>query len=335
MRSKFPGYYKPTEKEFEKLWQKGLFVLDTNVLLDLFRYSDEAVESLIETITALKERIWIPYQVSLEYHRKLNDVIGAQISSYKKTIDTLEDFKKQLDAKRSHPFLDKKLHEEIQAFCLKFDDELIKKRDKVELLITENPIKEKIAELLDDRVGEIFDQKQLDDICSAGEKRYELRQPPGYMDCKDKKGLERYGDLIIWKEILQKSKKEKLNVILITGDVKEDWFLKHTGKTIGPRPELVQEFRDETNNLFYMYATNQFLKLSNKYLDQDIKDEFINEVKNVLSFELENSKTSNTSNEGFNDSNSTLDLMNNSHSDKNSSHIEISKIDNNLSGSTF
>ena len=308
MRNKFPGYYRPTEDEFKDLWENGLFVFDTNVLLDLFRYSDETVNALIDNISNLGMRVWIPYRVSLEYHRNLNEVISSQINSYKRTIETLEEFKKQLDAKRSHPFLDNKLHDEIRAFCEKFDSVLSDKKDEVELLITENLIKEKISSLLDDKVGDGFEKAKIEEICSDGVKRYADKCPPGYMDCKGKQGIEMYGDLVIWNEIIEKSKAENSNIILITGDVKEDWFLKHSGKTLGPRPELIHEFRTETNKLFYAYPTNQFLEFSNKYFKSNIDKQVIDEVEKVIVTEQKRSETSNTHDTDYSPENTTIVL---------------------------
>jgi predicted nucleic acid-binding protein len=308
MRSKFPGYYRPTNDEFKELWEKALFVFDANVLLDLFRYSDDTVNALIQNISNLGKRVWIPYRVSLEYHRNLNEVISTQINSYKRTIEILEEFKKQLDEKRSHPFLDKNLHDEIKAFCEKFESELSKKKDEVELLITENSIKEKISILLDDKVGENFDQTKIDKICSDGVKRYADKCPPGYMDCKGKQGIEMYGDLIIWNEIIEKSKAENSHIILITGDVKEDWFLRHSGKTLGPRPELIHEFKSETTKLFYAYPTNQFLEYSNKYFSSNIDKQVIAEVEKVIVTEQKRSEISNTKDAVYSPENSTLGL---------------------------
>ncbi len=36
MRDLFPGYYRPTEEEFAKMWQEGIFVFDANVLLNIY-----------------------------------------------------------------------------------------------------------------------------------------------------------------------------------------------------------------------------------------------------------------------------------------------------------
>lgn len=282
MRTKFPGYYKPTTEEFENLWKTAIIVLDTNVLLDLYRYSDETVSVLLENINGLKERIFIPYQVSLEYHRNLNEVISTQIENYRKTILTLEEFKKQLDAKRSHPFLAKELHEEINGFCIKFDDALNCKKLEIEKLITDNPIKEKLAEILDSNVGNSFSSSELEKIYQEGALRFQDKIPPGYKDEKNKKGNDKYGDLVIWKEILKLTKEKNANIILVSGDVKEDWFLIHFGKTVGPRPELVHEFKENNESLFYIYPTNQFLEFSNQYLSTSIDKEILDEVGKVM-----------------------------------------------------
>lgn len=284
MRSKFPGYYKPNETEFEALWADAIIVLDTNVLLDLYRYTDTTVDLLLSIIDKYKDRIWIPFQTSLEYHNNLNETISSQINSYSKTIKTLEDFKKQLDAKKSHPFLAQNLHDEINSFCSKFDDELLKKKEDVEKLIIENPIKEKVAEALDNSVGDDFTAENLELIYNEGAERYSKSTPPGFKDCKKPTNREKYGDLIIWKEIIAKSKETDKPILFVTSDVKEDWFYIHHGKTIGPRPELVHEFRKETNKLCYIYPTPKFLEYANKYLELDtqVEKEVLDEINSII-----------------------------------------------------
>ncbi len=42
MREKFVAYYQPTGQEFSELWEKCLFVIDTNVLLNLYRFPEQA-----------------------------------------------------------------------------------------------------------------------------------------------------------------------------------------------------------------------------------------------------------------------------------------------------
>jgi hypothetical protein len=277
MRKLFPGYYTPKKEEFAIMWKNGLFVFDTNVLLDLYRYSENTVNSLLEVMESVNERIWLPYQVSKEYHKNLNTVISDQVKKYESSIKTLIDFKKQIDEKRSHPFLSEELTTEIENFCEKLSKVLDIKMKTVKHLILNNPIKEKVADLTEGKIGSQFSQEDLDKIYADGEIRYKKKVPPGFGDLT-KPIPDRYGDLIFWKEILRKNSEIDLPIILITGDKKEDWYLKELGLTIGPRPELIEEFKNVKDNLFYIYPTDTFLKYSKEYLEATIDDEAIREV---------------------------------------------------------
>ena len=95
--------------------------------------------------------------------------------------------------------------------------------------------------------------------------------------------------------ILKKNSEIDCPILLITGDKKDDWYLKELGLTIGPRPELIEEIKKNKDNLFYIYPTDKFLKYSKEYLQTKVDDETIKEVgefildnyKNIQSSELE------------------------------------------------
>ena len=57
-------------------------------------------------------------------------------------------------------------------------------------------------------------------------KRYERKTPPGFMDCDSKDDIRRYGDAILWFQVLDKAKSAKRDVILVTDDRKTDWWWK-------------------------------------------------------------------------------------------------------------
>jgi hypothetical protein len=50
MREKFSGYYRPTQEEFDKLWQEAILSVDANILLNIYRYSPETRARLFEVI---------------------------------------------------------------------------------------------------------------------------------------------------------------------------------------------------------------------------------------------------------------------------------------------
>jgi predicted nucleic acid-binding protein len=73
------------------MWHEGLFVLDTNVLLNLYRYSDHAREELVEVFHSIEERLWLPYQVAEEYISCRLDVIHEKRKAYEDLQKTLEE----------------------------------------------------------------------------------------------------------------------------------------------------------------------------------------------------------------------------------------------------
>lgn len=65
-------------------------VFDTNVLLNLYRYSAKTRKSLLAAFENFKGRVWIPYQVAYGYMRKRCEVIYETVQRY-------EQFKKEME----------------------------------------------------------------------------------------------------------------------------------------------------------------------------------------------------------------------------------------------
>ena len=63
MKDLFPGYYRPSEDEFSDLWKNCVFILDTNVLLNLYRYSEKYRNDFIKVLHKIETRLWILHQV--------------------------------------------------------------------------------------------------------------------------------------------------------------------------------------------------------------------------------------------------------------------------------
>ena len=68
MRNVFYEYYGLTKEEIDRIWGNALLVLDTNVLLSLYRLQDEARKDILAAISKYKDRLWMPFQVGYEYH---------------------------------------------------------------------------------------------------------------------------------------------------------------------------------------------------------------------------------------------------------------------------
>lgn len=79
MRDRFYGWYPKTAEKLAALWDRALFVPDANVLLHCIRHPAPVRDELLRVFEVLKESLWIPHQVGLEFHRNRLDVeVGAE-----------------------------------------------------------------------------------------------------------------------------------------------------------------------------------------------------------------------------------------------------------------
>ncbi|BAZ86876.1 hypothetical protein NIES806_30930 [Dolichospermum compactum NIES-806] len=100
-----------------------------------------------------------------------------------------------------------------------------------------------MIEILNGKIGNPY--SDLLYIYKLSEERFKYSVPPGYEDAKKKPVPDMYGDAILWLQLIDYAKSEKKPIIFVTDDDKEDWWLESGGKTISPRPELVQEMLTE------------------------------------------------------------------------------------------
>ncbi|HUX52971.1 MAG TPA: PIN domain-containing protein [Williamwhitmania sp.] len=129
--------------------------------------------------------------------------------------------------------------------------------------------------------GEKYSYEKMLTVIREGKFRYENAIPPGYKDEDDKIGFQRYGDLILWFQIIDYAKGNNHPIIFVTNDVKEDWWhQENDDKTKDtPRHELLYEFIDKTGQSIWFYTTDQLIFKANLFLKTDISEAIIEEVK--------------------------------------------------------
>ena len=298
MRDNFFEYYSYTEKEFSTIWNECIFIPDTNVILDFYRYTPETRKNLLDILKQLPNRIWIPHQVAYEYYKNRLDCISEIENARKEVEDKIEKCKSEtiknlsnfkVFRENKHPYINIKTIEILIKKVKNLYDDSLKKlaeeKEKHPDLFSKDTIREEITSLFNGKVGSPYEKEKIEEIYSDAEKRYERKIPPGYADIRKKVGLEKYGDLLVWYQIMDKAKEFKKPVLFITGDLKEDWWYVNKGKTIGPRPELIKEIRHESGVLFHMYTLDQFMKYAKKYLGENIKvdESAIEEIRKLVS----------------------------------------------------
>jgi hypothetical protein len=289
LKDKFSEYYPLNDSQIKHHWQNDVFSFDANVLLNLYRYTPKTRDAFFSLLDKIKDRIWISYQAAHEYQKNRLIVINAQKEAYQEIRDTLEKKKNEIEAKLNgftkHPYLQASdLKKQIESAFKAISRDLDKLQENHPDYLSQDPIFDRLTALLDKRIGDDFEQPELEKMYAEGKKRYEQKIPPGYMDGGDKKGdgnRSLYGDLIVWKQIIKNAKDTGKSIIFVTDDLKEDWWYKFKGKTISARPELVKEFRDETGQRISIYQADRFLEYANKNLSQNTTQDAIDEVRKV------------------------------------------------------
>lgn len=285
LRELFIGFYRPSEEEFNKLWDECIFVFDANVLLNLYRYTTDTQEGLLKVLNAFKERIWLPNRAVNEYFKNRLKVISEQSNAYSEIIGGITSYKNSLQKHKRHLTIDIDKITDIISYSEEQINELLdisKGHDndysKSDIIL------EQIIELFNGKVGKPFPDDELSKLYEVAEKRFDNKIPPGYEDRKIKKDERKYSDYVIWKQIIDYAKSNNRPIIIVTDDKKEDWWLEFKGQKISPRPELINEFYCETNLLCYIYESEIFLEYANKYLGFEEQEKAIKEIRGIKQF---------------------------------------------------
>lgn len=284
MRSVFPAHFRPSPQELTSLWKQSVFAVDANVLLNFYRYSPETRLELESALKTVQAQLFVPHQAAREFLRNRLGVTAAQAEEYTKAIATIGELSNTLSNKKRHPFLP---DAELPAFKLQAD-KLVKILDIQREALLDRLARDEILDFMqsafEGRTGLPYDETTLKSIASEGEKRFAEKVPPGYEDTKkDSAGdlYRKYGDLIVWKQLIDKATAEQKPLIFVTDDKKEDWWLKQSGRTIGPRTELREEFFLAASKDFWMYTVDMFIAEAARISNKSVSEKVLEEIKEV------------------------------------------------------
>jgi hypothetical protein len=268
MKNLFPGYFTPTEHEFATLWGEAVFAFDASVLLGLYRSTIETQQVFFDIIDKIADRVFLPHQAAWEYLKNRLGVISLRADSYTRIRNESEKFAKFLELIiQEHALPNGEEITTVAKDAAKQIVELVAAAEKEEPdLLRSDGLLSKLAGVFGTRTGPPFERPRLKELHAEAAQRYALEIPPGYKD--EKKGEpDKFGDALIWFQLIDQAKLAKKPIIFVTGDLKEDWWLQHKGATVGPRPELRQEMMAAASVHFYMYTMPRFLEFAKQFLD--------------------------------------------------------------------
>ncbi len=289
MKAQYPEYEKPEATTLEDIWARGLVVLDTNILLRLYESSEATATAIFAALEGLKRsrRLWIPFKVLDEYYRtreRTFDEIESRAHELGRAVrESLEPLIEKLENMR-HPALQDRVVAEIRGALAKVTN-ITTGSERPDVRGRIDAVTNSLDRLFDDNIGNGFSEKRIAEICDTGERRYKQRIPPGFEDSA-KRAPDKYGDLIIWMEILDKAKTSALPMLFVTEDTKADWWLRtssgggNVGRIVGPEPMLLREFHTTTGQWIWIYSLSDFLEQSRTKLQiENATPEAVSEIR--------------------------------------------------------
>ena len=294
MKSAYHEYHTPGKSEVKKIWSSSLIVLDTNVLLDFYCFAQSTLDDYYKVLEVIKDsgQLWMPYQVGFEFYENRVGIISKQLKQYDNIIGYLDHAKGSIQNLKNnstgHSTLD------FESIAKTFERVTNPLRHEVESLKNKHPdyldndaIVKKLQKIYsDDLIGSAFTSDEVEKITKEGELRFEKNIPPGYKDQKKDEGPDgryverKYGDLVIWKEMIARSTNTKKSIIFVTNDAKEDWIQYASGKRkIGPKPALKKELFKAAGTEFLLYSSDEFLEYAHNHFNIKVDDKSVEEVK--------------------------------------------------------
>lgn len=301
------GYLYSTD-EIDKIKKEvTLFVFDTNVWLDLYTLPKKCVDEILHGFTWRTDMIWLPNQVFIEFKNNYKSSRGT--GSFKPNLKcNLEEvFKKFEDSIDTNfkiykekeiievPQINQLKNHILQEIQLLKGSTFPKANEIFENIKKLNSYSEKnddieilINALRRSSHANGFKVLELLKIYEEGEVRFKYNTPPGFMDKekpnnkKNETTQSKYGDLILWKELLQKGKESKCNLVLVQNEKKADWWDMSNNARKIPKV-MIEEFdevKGKESNKFLMMDFNEFLFHFSSYFE--IPATTIEEINNKI-----------------------------------------------------
>ncbi|WP_200302143.1 PIN domain-containing protein [Streptomyces adelaidensis] len=294
----FGAFRTPTAADFTTVLTGGLVAADANVLLNLYRYTEQARADLLDALGALGERLWVPHQVLVEFWRNRESTISDARSTSVKAAQDMSGHAGQavqtLRTWASRVALSDEEFDELRDRLSEIFDEVRKKITEVGEGEWQNishdtstdPVIATLEQALTGRVGAPFSDEEVPKLVGLGQKRVEQRVPPGYMDAK-KDGNGAVGDFFVWEQLLREASRRQCDVLFVTADAKEDWWRKERGNNRGPRAELTAELRTRGGGRLFLLSPKQFLEVAAPVLRLSLQAGSVEDIARVERIEAE------------------------------------------------
>ena len=286
MREKYCWAFPPTDDETTEIWRDGIISFDTNVLLDLYRSYESVRNDFFEILEKKRGNIWICHQVAEEFFRNRTNVIISSRKIFADENKKLDACRQSLDSilggLKNQRVVDETVTETFLKRSKKLFDEILESvnnaNETTPNFLKHDPVLDKIRELPPDCLGEPFSDEEETAARAEAIERFDNQIPPGYADQKNKDDQRAYGDYYLWKQLINVCQSQGKPAIFVTSDAKEDWWEEIDKQKTGPRPELLREFFENTQQRIILYRFDQFLEVGGRLSGHTLSSETTEEI---------------------------------------------------------
>ncbi|MBK8758343.1 MAG: DUF4935 domain-containing protein [Actinomycetales bacterium] len=272
----FEAYRTQSDDDFREVLRIAMVVFDTNLLLNLYRYNAETRASIVDVLTALGDRFWVPHQVLEEFWRNRERALVDPLGQIQQTAVDLEKLRasavEQLRMWVNRAVVSKSDEAQVEAEinvafanAAALLEGLIDETSVQRARSTQNdPVLSLLEPVLAGRVGAAMPADSYVSAVKEGKRRAEAGEPPGFADIgKTGRGGEgAAGDYLVWEQTLIEAAARGLPVVFVTGDVKRDWWRFEGGNARGPRVELAREMKSRSGQDLYFLRPDKLLEIA-------------------------------------------------------------------------
>lgn len=273
LREGFTSSVPQTTEDVERALKEGLLSLDANVLLSFYRYSPAARDALVEVLRAAGDRVWVSHQAAREFWRNRCSAIDSRDSATEQLRGALSKQENAalsaLDVWAKQTAVSSEAKDAIvEAISRGFAEALARVETEAEGAgtvsydIANDSVLTVLESLLTAHVGGPLPDTEHAEALKEGARRADAGIPPGFRDAEkaDAGGADgASGDYLVWLQSMAEADRRGLDLVIVTGDEKDDWWWKHRNAFMGPRSELVDEYEQKYHRRLFMLRPVQLI----------------------------------------------------------------------------
>lgn len=259
MEQHFPGFYTYTKQEQKNLIDNSTIVFGASVLLDLLKISYGKAFLNIVSKEIKTDCLWLPYDTAWLYHERLASVINEQVKNVDSAASALNRLKDSFSDNGQHPYIRDTLRVDFDKMMNLLKDALDKDRNFLLGHLNASYLRKRINDMFRDRIGDPYEQSQLEQLYQESEERHKQRKHP-CLDFSNSKNIRiRHHRLIVWKQIERHAIETKKPIVLVLNRITPNWFFIFNDAMVRPHQNLISEFIKDTGQNIVVITAYEFI----------------------------------------------------------------------------